>query len=325
MTTLRLPHLLTGLLFHLCLVFTSAGPLPIIIDTDANNELDDQHALAYAVMNPDAFDIIGVTVNRTKNGGDVKQHMEEAIRVLLLCRQYPDIAVYPGASGTYEEIQPTLDQLVHDGSEAVDFIIREARKPRQEPLILVPIGKLTNITLALEKAPDIVDKVRVVWLGSNFPDEGEYNLINDISAINPMTRTGVHQEWVTVRYGKPSGSDAVKVTPDDIQSRMKGKGPRTDTPVEGRHGGTFSTFGDYAFDLFQNIELYSDPPSRALFDVVALAILKNPEWGQATTIPAPVIEEDGSWAPQYDRKHTLVLWENFDIQAIIDDFFGSFE
>jgi hypothetical protein len=29
----------------------------LIIDTDANNELDDQHALAYALYNRDIFDI----------------------------------------------------------------------------------------------------------------------------------------------------------------------------------------------------------------------------------------------------------------------------
>ena len=33
--------------------------MKIIIDTDANNELDDQHALAYAFLNSDVFDVVG--------------------------------------------------------------------------------------------------------------------------------------------------------------------------------------------------------------------------------------------------------------------------
>ena len=35
----------------------------ILIDTDTNNELDDQHALAYAFLNSEVFDLVGITVN----------------------------------------------------------------------------------------------------------------------------------------------------------------------------------------------------------------------------------------------------------------------
>ncbi|WP_319500914.1 hypothetical protein [uncultured Draconibacterium sp.] len=45
-----------------------AKKMKILIDTDANNELDDQHALAYAFLNTDVFDVVGVTVNNTRNG-----------------------------------------------------------------------------------------------------------------------------------------------------------------------------------------------------------------------------------------------------------------
>jgi len=40
-----------------------------ILDTDANNELDDQHAIAYLIFNDDLFDIRGITTNRTWGGG----------------------------------------------------------------------------------------------------------------------------------------------------------------------------------------------------------------------------------------------------------------
>ena len=53
------------------------------------------------------------------------------------------------------------------------------------------MGKLTNITLAIKKDPSIIDRVRIVWLGSNYPDPGEYNLVNDTTAINPLLESGV--------------------------------------------------------------------------------------------------------------------------------------
>ena len=32
--------------------------IPVIFDTDANNELDDQHALAYMLLNDEVFDVL---------------------------------------------------------------------------------------------------------------------------------------------------------------------------------------------------------------------------------------------------------------------------
>ena len=43
-----------------------ATRIAVIVDTDANNELDDQHALAYVLLNGDTFKVEGVTVNATR-------------------------------------------------------------------------------------------------------------------------------------------------------------------------------------------------------------------------------------------------------------------
>ncbi len=82
-------------------------------------------------------------------------------------------------------------------------------KEREQKLVLLPVGKLTNIALALKKEPAIADRVRVVWLGSNYPEPGEYNLDNDTVSMNYVLGTSVPFEIVTVRYGKPSGTAAV--------------------------------------------------------------------------------------------------------------------
>ena len=59
--------------------------MPVIFDTDANNELDDQHALAYLLFNGNTFDVKGITDNATYNGGDIDSHVAEAERVIKLC------------------------------------------------------------------------------------------------------------------------------------------------------------------------------------------------------------------------------------------------
>ncbi|MEL7340362.1 MAG: nucleoside hydrolase, partial [Bacteroidota bacterium] len=240
--------------------------IPIIIDTDANNELDDQHALAYSFFNQEVFDIIGITVNATHNGGDIDSHYREAQRVMQLCAVEGKIPLKKGANGNFTTIESEIAQEDFDGKEAVDFLIQEALRPREDKLVLVPIGKLTNIALAVKKAPEIMEKIRIVWLGSNYPNPGEYNLMDDIAAMNYLLNQQVPFEMVMVRYGESSGSDAVRITPDEIANQIKGYGPKV-AAVTGRHGEDFTTFGDYSDNLFSHIELHSDPPSRALFDV----------------------------------------------------------
>lgn len=295
--------------------------IAVLFDTDANNELDDQHALAYLFFNEEVFDIRGITVNSTKYGGGIEGQYAEAKRVMQLCDVWGKYPLLNGAEADYNSIREHIGQTDFDGSEAVDYIIEEARKYKDHELVLLPVGKLTNIALALEKAPDIKSKVRIVWLGSNYPEPGEYNQVNDTASLSYILRQDVPFEMVTVRYGKPSGSDAVRATPDEIKQNMQGAGPKV-APVEGRHGGSFSHFGDYAFDLFSNIDLHGDPPSRALFDMVAVAIVKDPSWGQTTTIPAPKLI-DNNWIEQPKNDRKIIIWENFNTEAIKGDFYST--
>jgi hypothetical protein len=105
---------------------------------------------------------------------------------------------------------------------------------------------------------------------------------------------------------------------------MPGKGPHISTPVIGRHGGTFTNFGDYSVNLFQNIYYHDDPPSRALFDMAAVAIVKNPFWAKQQKIPKPELI-NGKWRERPNHPNHITLWENFDKEKIIDDFFSSME
>ncbi|MCL4788900.1 MAG: nucleoside hydrolase [Verrucomicrobia bacterium] len=303
-------------------VRAAAERIRVILDTDANNELDDQHAIAYLLFNGHVFDVEGITVNRTRAGGDVHQHDAEAARLVELCGLKDRVKVYRGADGSFDAIRPQLSQPGYDGAEAVNFIIQRANAPDKRRLVVLPVGKLTNIALALAKDPSIASKVRIVWLGSNYPEPGEYNQVNDEPSLNYILDAGVDFEIAMVRYGKPSGTDAVRATLEDIRRIMPGKGPRVTPAVMGRHGGEFHTFGDYAVSLFENIQLHGNPPSRALFDMAAVAIVKNPGWATAVKLPAPILK-DAKWVERPDNPRRIVLWENFDRGAIMKDFYES--
>ncbi len=290
----------------------------MILDSDANNELDDQHAIAYALFNGDLFDVEGITVNRTHSGGDIEHQYAEAVRVVKLCNQYQQIGIYKGANGNYEEIIDNINEANFDGAEAVNFIIKRAKASDSRKLLIVPIGKLTNIALAIKKDPSIIPMIRVLWLGTNYPDKGEYNFDNDITAVNVVLDSKVEFEIAVVGYKSPTGTASVKASTKEIRAIMPGMGPEITTPVEGRHGGKFSNFGDYSVNLFEN---YKDS-HRSLFDMAAVAIVKNPSWAVPDTIGAPKFV-DKHWIKNPTNERKIIIWDNFKQKKIMDDFYST--
>ncbi|MBX2815922.1 MAG: nucleoside hydrolase [Saprospiraceae bacterium] len=294
--------------------------LPVIFDTDANNELDDQHALAYLLFNQAFFDIRAITTNATPSGGAIALHMEEARRIIALCDQEKSVHLVEGADQNFDDIRALMDEADYDGRPAVAKIIEEAHL-QEGKLVVIAVGKLTNVALAVAKDSSIVDKVRLVWLGSNYPEPGEYNQDSDTAALTYLLGENIPFELVTVRYGKPNGTDAVTVLQSEIEQKMPGLGPEITKPIEGRHGGLFTTFGDYAVDLFKHIDYYSDPPKRALFDLAAVAIVKEPGWAQKIEISAPRLVHNQWVDTQSKRK--IIVWEYFNKHRILEDFYAT--
>jgi hypothetical protein len=294
----------------------------VIFDTDTNNELDDQHALAYLLFNQSIFKIEAITINTTSSGGNIEKQYEEARRVLQLC-DADTLPVLKGADQSFQQILPHLDSSAYDGKEAVDRIISEARKPTEEKLVVLAVGKLSNIALAVAKEPSIAEQIRLVWLGSNYPEPGEHNQNNDTIAMNYLLNSNIDFEMVTVRYGKPSGTAAVTITKEEVNKTMPGLGPHIKSPVTGRHDGEFYCFGDYSVNLFEHIHYDGEIPARALFDMAAVAIVKNPGWAQVHEHPAPLFT-NGQWVERAGNAHKIKIWENFNKAEIIGDFLASF-
>lgn len=297
--------------------------IKVIFDTDANNELDDQHALAYMLFSGTSFDVKGVTVNATSNDFDIQGHYDEAERVMQLCNLKGAVPLLKGAEGNFKEISENFDPTDYDGQEGVDFILEETKK---DSIIIVAVGKLTNIALALKKDPSFAERTKIVWLGSNYPEPGEYNQDNDTISMNYVLNSDIPFEMVTVRYGEDSGTDAVAVTKEEINEKMPGLGPKAIEPITGRHGGTFETFGDYSVNLFEHIFNHIHEiiitPTRPLFDMVALAILKEDSWGDKKLTPAPIFIND-EWVERPENKRKIVVWENFDKENILNDFYKT--
>jgi len=75
-------------------------------------------------------------------------------------------------------------------------------------------------------------------------------------------------------------------------------------------------------NLFSNMP--GRPASRALFDMAAVAIVKNPKWATPKKIPAPSLV-NGKWVERPGNPRPIVIWENFNRDAIMADFYRTIE
>ena len=222
--------------------------------------------------------------------------------------------LFSGANGNYNTLKDSLDNPVYDGQKAVEFIIQQAHTMTDgKKLVLIPIGKITNIALALKKDPSIIPKVKIVWLGTNWPGPGEYNMENDTAAVNPVIESGVEM-WICTVAG---GTAEVRTTITEITNRLQGKGIKVD-PVEGRHGGSFDRLGDYLVNLWENVR----EETRSLYDMANVATIKNPEWAEPTVVYGPRLI-DGEWKTDVSAKDSVIFFRNYNVTAVINDFWET--
>lgn len=157
--------------------------LKVILDTDMENEIDDKFTLAHLLGAKDLFDFIGITIAPFSNSVYLKTDTIEQGSVLsyktteniLRLADVTDIGVYMGAINYFEVCQT---------NPAVQYIIDSARK--YEHITILAIGVITNIALAIKLAPDIVSKIRVMWLGGNtliYNENDDFNFVQDIEAV----------------------------------------------------------------------------------------------------------------------------------------------
>jgi purine nucleosidase len=185
-------------------------PRTFLIDTDTAS--DDAVALIMALRAPDV-DVRAITI--VAGNVPVPQAARNALYTAELCGS--DVPVYPGAN------QPLLREYMHaewfhgkDGlgdhnyppplrapetAHAVDAIVETVRA--HPGITLVTLGPLTNVALAVSRAPDIAANVgRCVVMGGapccegNVTPAAEYNIWVDPEAARMVARSGLPIELV---------------------------------------------------------------------------------------------------------------------------------
>ena len=181
--------------------------MKIIIDTDPGQ--DDAAAIMLALGSPE-LEVLGLTVV----AGNVPLPLTErnARIVCEMCGR-TDIKVFAGADRPLQRTLVTAEH-VHgktglDGPDlfepsfplqdthAVDFIVDSVMKEAPGTITLCPIGPLTNIALAIQKEPSIVDRLKqIVLMGGGYFEQGnitpsaEFNIYVDPDAAARVFNCG---------------------------------------------------------------------------------------------------------------------------------------
>jgi purine nucleosidase len=180
---------------------------PIIIDTDPGQ--DDAIALLLALAVPEELEVLGITAVAGNVPLDLTTH--NSLMMTELAGR-PEIPVFAGCDRPM--VRPLVTaEYVHgktgiDGAgtpdptigpadgHAVDFIIDTARAT--PGLTICTLGPLTNVGVALDRAPDIKDNIeQLVLMGGGFFEGGnttpaaEFNIYVDPHAADIVFRSGI--------------------------------------------------------------------------------------------------------------------------------------
>ena len=188
---------------------TTTKPRKIIIDTDPGQ--DDAVAILLALASPEEIDVLGIV----SVAGNVPLELTtlNARKICELAGK-PETAIYAGCDRplahslvTAEHVHgktgldgPDLPepQMPVQDKHGVDFIIDTLREQPAGTVTLCPLGPLTNIATALQKAPDIADRIQeIVLMGGAYFEVGnitpaaEFNIYVDPEAAKIVFASGV--------------------------------------------------------------------------------------------------------------------------------------
>lgn len=330
------------------------GPVRLLIDTDTANEIDDQYAVAWALLSPEKMTVEAVTAEpfsfahhqpellaaelAIEQGDRRKEYLVGGFqgwidRLHKAGRRAADLNFVGPAEGmelSFAEICNVYDKLgmphaghVYRGadrymqsaddiveSDAVEAIIAHAQSG-DAPLYIAAMGCVTNIAAALLKAPEIMERIVVIWT-SAYPSHAPHcnrpslNLVQDVHASRVIFDSGVPHIYLP---GYHVGAQ-LKISRSEMAAHVKGQG----------------AIGDYLYHLFTHNPLHDmfaieDRARRTwvIWDIINIAWLINPDWVPTMETTSPVLNADLFWEKSDDRH---LMREAHDVQR--DEIFLDF-
>lgn len=272
--------------------------LNIILDSDVSNESDDLFAIIY-LLKSNIFNVKAITIapfKHSKWNGTVAESVDASYKEA--CKLYD----YLGIHDYSNILKGSRDYFKNGYIEETDAIKKmyEIIKECDKTYILA-IGCLTNVAVLLNNHPEVINKIEVIWLGSNFlfGDNQDFNFKQDVDAVRYVFSSKIK---LTVIPCSPITSNLL-MSIYELKYELK----------------SGNELNDYLIDRF-----YDRPwgPHRRwpLWDISAVAYMINKSWFKTMDVYAPEIGNDNKFIfVRSDHKITFV--RDLKANLILDNMF----
>lgn len=282
-----------------------SGILRMVLDTDTYNEVDDQFALAHALLSPERLDVEAIYAapfhnNRSSDPNDgMMRSYEEILRLLKMLNHSPDGWVFKGSTRYFEPNNP------EDSETVQDLIERAMASPDDGPLYVVAIAAITNIANAIAIEPRIIEKIVVVWLGGNalhWAHTKEFNLKQDVAGAQLLFDCGVPIVLIPCE----GVTTHLQTTVHELEHYLRGK----------------NELCDYLIDIVASYEGNPYGWSKVIWDVATIAYLLSETWVKTHLVPTPILTDQVTWS-QDSSRHLIRYAHYLHRDKIFADLFSK--
>jgi inosine-uridine nucleoside N-ribohydrolase len=261
------------------------GPVDVVLDTDAYNEIDDQFALAFMVKSPEKLKVKGIYAapffnsNSSGPADGMEKSYSEILNLLSLMKREDLKGIVKKGSDKYlpSETEPV------DSPAAKALVDLAMQYSPEKPLYVVAIGAITNVASSLLIKPEIKDRLVIVWLGGHardWPDTREFNMAQDVAAARVVFN---------------SGAAVVQLPCMGVVSSFTAGGPELEHWLRGKN-----ELCDYLVDYTTKSALKDGGLlnwTRVVWDVTAVAWLLDGDYMLDRLEHSPI--------PQYDHHYSF--------------------
>lgn len=187
-----------NLLWILLLCICSSGipaqsKIPVIIDADTGNEVDDLYALARALIEP-SWDILALNATHWQTAHwSIPKTMENSHRLnqVLTAELNTPVLLRRGAMARMFD----WGDLAQHSAAAYEIIKQAKQMPEGQKLTVIALGALTNVASAIYIDPSITSKINLYWLGTTYDFEQgiqkqlDFNCMMDIRALDVVLQS----------------------------------------------------------------------------------------------------------------------------------------
>ena len=275
------------------------GRVDMVLDTDAFNEIDDQFAIAYTLRSAERCNLrqIYAAPFLNKKVSSAEEGMEASYNEIL---KILDLA---GSSEMKNHTYRGSNRFMVKEDEAVDspaahaLIELSKEYTAKNPLYVVALGAITNVSSALVMDPTLKERITVVWLGGHSihcDNNREFNLYQDIPGARVLFGCGVPLVVLPCK----EVVQAFTLSGPELEYWLAGKNP----------------LADYlAKNTIREAESYAKGTAwtRPIWDVTAVAWLLNDKDRFMTSylMPAPIPEYDHHYA--FDHTRPMIRYINW--------------